>query len=85
MFFFTVMMFFGCNLLSVNPFKGISMKNKNLKQDQKLLMFIVINLYFFRLVLKQVNAVVAVIISMTHMQNCVLVMLLKTLISKFLI
>ena len=29
------------------------------------------------LVLKQVNAVVAVIISMIHMQNCVLMMLLK--------
>ena len=29
--FFTVMMFFGCNLLSVNPLKGISMNNQECK------------------------------------------------------
>ena len=41
------------------------------------------NLYFLLLVLKQANAVVVVIISMIHMQTCVFLMLLKTLISKY--
>ena len=40
---------------------------------------------FSLLVLKQVNAVVVVTISMIPMQNCVFLMLLKTLIWKFLI
>ena len=34
-------------------------------------MLLVMNLYFFLLVLKQVNAVVVVMISMIPMQNCV--------------
>ena len=33
-------------------------------------MLIVMSLYFILLVLKQVNAVVVVTISMTHMQKC---------------
>ena len=38
---------------------------------------------FFLLVLKQVNAVVVVTISMNHMQNCVFLMLLRILILKY--
>ena len=36
------------------------------------------NLYFFLLVLKQVNAVVVATKSIIHIQNCVLMMLLKS-------
>ena len=45
--------------------------------DRKLLMLLVKNLCFFLLVLKQVNAVAAVIILMIHMENYVFLMLLK--------
>ena len=44
---------------------------KNVKQEQKLFMLIVMSLYFSLLVLKQVNAAVAVTISIIHMQKCV--------------
>ena len=46
-------------------------------QDQKLLILILMSLYFILLVLKQVNAVVVVTISMIHMQKCEFLMLLK--------
>ena len=48
-FFFANMMFFGCNLPSVNSLKCISMNNQECTQisDHKLLMLTVKNLYFF--------------------------------------
>ena len=67
------MMFFGCNLLSVNPLKCFSMSNQEFIVRPEIVMLIVI------------NTVVVVIILMIHMQNCLSLMLLKTLISKFLI
>ena len=48
-------------------------KPETINVDEKLL--IVMSLYFILLVLKQVNAVVVVTISMIHMQKCVFLML----------
>ena len=75
--FFTTMMFFGCILSSINPLKSISLNNQECKVRPKIVNFnsdepVVL------LVLKQVNAMVVVIISIMHTQNCVLLMLLKT-------
>ena len=65
-------------LSSVNPLKCISMNNQECKVRPELSMSTLVSLYFFLLVLKQVNAVVVVIISMIPMENCVFLMLLKT-------
>ena len=79
-------MFFGCNLSSSNSLKYVSMNNwqckitpeiANANSDEPV--------FFSLLVLKQVNAVVVVIISLIHLQNYVFLMLLKTWISKYLI
>ena len=70
--FLTVMTFFSCNAL-----KNISMKN----QECKIKPYIIstpINLHFILTVFLQINAVVAVIILMTHMQNYVFLILLKS-------
>ena len=73
------MMFFSCNLSSVKPLECVSINN----QECKVSYFTEIpnvnskEPVFFLLVLKQVNAVVVVIISMTLMQICVFLMLLK--------
>ena len=45
-------------------------------------MLIVINLHFTRRVLKYINAVVVVIISMVHMQKFLFLMLLKNMNTK---
>ena len=63
------------NLLSAAPLSCISMNNQECKVRPH-----IVNLYgddpvFFLLVLKQVNAVVVVTISMIHMQKCVFLML----------
>ena len=50
-------------------------KPETINVDEKLL--IVMSLYFILLVLKQVNAVAAVTISMIRMQKCVFLMLEK--------
>ena len=76
--FFSKMMFFGWNLSSVNPLECVSMNNKECKVRPDVWMLIVTRLYFNLLVLKQVNEVVVVTISMMPKQNCVLLMLLKT-------
>ena len=69
--FFTTMMFSGCNLPSVNSLKCISLNNQVCKVRPQILN---VNseerVFFFLLVLKQVKAVVVVIISMIHIQNC---------------
>ena len=69
--FFTTMMFSGCNLQSVNSLKCISLNNQVCKVRPQI---VNVNseerVFFFLLVLKQVNAVVVVIISMIHNQNC---------------
>ena len=49
------------NLLNAVPLSCISMSNKSVKQDHKLLMLMEMSLRFFHLILKQVNVVVVVI------------------------
>ena len=72
----SLMMFLGCNLSSVNPLKCVSANNQECKGRIEI---VNVNsdktVFFFLLVLKQVNAVVLEIISMIHMQNCVFLML----------
>ena len=62
-------------LMGVTSLICISMTNKECKVRPELLMLIVVSLCFIILVLKQVNAVVVVTISMIHMQKCVFLML----------
>ena len=61
--------FTNTNSLNAIPLSCISMSNQELKQDYKLLMLMEMNLCFFDLVLKQVNGVAVVIISIIRMQN----------------
>ena len=65
--FVSAMMFFGCNLSSVNPLECISMGNQERKVRPEIIN--VNSLYFFLSVLKQTNAMVVATISMIHMQN----------------
>ena len=83
--FVSAMMFFGCNLSSVNPLECVSMNNQECKVRPEIVNANSDEPVFFHFSIKQVNAEVVVIISMIRMQNCVFLMLLKTLISKFLI
>ena len=61
--------FTNANSLNAIPLSCISMSNQELKQDYKLLMLMEMNLCFFDLVLKQVNGVAVVIISIIRMQS----------------
>ena len=74
------MMLFGCNLSKVNPLKCISMNNQECKIRPEIVnvMLIVMSLYFILLVMKLVNALAVVTISMIHMLKCVFLMLSKT-------
>ena len=78
--FISAMMFFGCNLSNVNSLKCVSMNNQECKVRPEIVNVNSDEPVFFLLVLKQVNAAVVVIISMIHLQNCVFLRLLKTLI-----
>ena len=49
------------NLLNAVPLSCISMSNKSVKQDHKLLMLMEMSLRFFHLILKQVHVVGVVI------------------------
>ena len=71
------MMVFGCNLSSVNTLECVSMNNEEYNVRPEIVNVNSKELIFFLLVLKQVNAVVVVIISMNRIQSCVFVMLLK--------
>ena len=73
--FISAMMFFGCSLPSVNSLKCISMNNQECKVRPQIVNVNGDDPVFFLLVLKQVNAVVVVTISMIHMQKCVFLML----------
>ena len=81
--FVSAMMFFDCNLSSVNPLECVSMNNQESKARPE-----IVNVnskepaFFSFLILVQVNAVVVAIISMTRMQNCVFLILLKIKMSK---
>ena len=83
--FISTMMFFGCNLSNENSLKCISTNDQECKVRPEVVNVNSDEIVFFLLILKQANAVEVVIISMIHMENCVFLMLLKTLISKFLI
>ena len=77
-FFFTGLAFLSTFLfLSVNLLSCISMKNQECKVRPQIFNLNRDELCFFRLVLKQVNAVVVATILIIHIQNCVFLMLLK--------
>ena len=63
------------NLLSAAPLSCISINNQECKVRAQIMNVNIEEPVFFPSVLKQVNSVVLVIISMTHMQNCVFLML----------
>ena len=63
------------NLLSAAPLSCISINNQECKVRAQIVNVNIEEPVFFPSVLKQVNSVVLVIISMTHMQNCVFLML----------
>ena len=65
-------------LSSVNPLKCISMNNQECKVRPEIFNVNSDEPIFYPLVLKQVNAVVVVTITMIPVQNCVFLMLLKT-------
>ena len=68
--FISVITFFGCGQPSVNSLKCISMTNEECKVRPQVRLPV-----FYLLVLKEVNEVVVVTISVTHMQKCVFLML----------
>ena len=76
-FFFTGLAFL-LTLTSVNMLSCISMNNQECKVRPQIVNVNGDDPVFFLLVLKQVNAVVVVTISMIHMQKCVFLMLQKT-------
>ena len=61
--------------LSATPLKCVSMTNQECKVRPEIVNFNSDGLYFILLMLKQANALVAVKISMIHMQKCVFLML----------
>ena len=63
------------SLVSTTPLSCISMNNQACKVRPEIINVIVMSLYFILLVLKQVNAVVVVTVSMIHMQKYVFLML----------
>ena len=63
------------SLVSTTPLSCISMNNLACKVRPEIVNVSVMNPYFILLVLKQVNVVVAVTISMIHMQKYVFLML----------
>ena len=63
------------SLVSTTPLSCISMNNQTCKVRPEIINVIVMSLYFILLVLKQVNAVVVVTVSMIHMQKYVFLML----------
>ena len=73
--FISAMIFFGCNLSSVKSLKCISFSNRECNVRPEI---VNVNskesVFFFLLVLKQVNVAVVEIISMIQMQNCVFLM-----------
>ena len=82
--FISTMMFFG-SLSSVNPLECVSMNNQECKVRPEIVNVNSDEPVFFPFSIKTSNAAVVVIISMIYMQNGVFLMLLKTLISMFLI
>ena len=75
--FFTGLAFLS-TLTSVNLLSCISMNNQECKVRPQIVNVNGDDPVFFLLVLKQVNAVVVVTISIIHVQNCVFLMLLRS-------
>ena len=73
--FISVIIFFGCGQPSVNSLKCISMTNEECKVRPQVAHANSDKPVFYLLVLKEVNEVVVVTISVTHMQKCVFLML----------
>ena len=84
--FVSTMMFFGCNLSSINPLECVSMNNQKCKLRPE-----IVNansyepLFYLFSIKKKVNVGVVETILMIPMQNCVFLMFLRTLRLKFLI
>ena len=74
--FVSAIIFFGCNLSSVNPLEFVSMNNQKCKVRPEIVSVHSNEAVFFPLVSEKVNAVVVIMISMIPMQNCVSLMLL---------
>ena len=74
---FSTALLFLSSLVSTTPLSCISMINQYVKQDQKLLILIVMSLYFILLVLEQANVVVVAIILLIHMHKYVFLTLEK--------
>ena len=70
---------------TVTPLRCIAMTDKECKVRPQIVNINSDEPDFILLVLKQVNTVGVVTISMFHMQQCVLLMLLKTKMLKYLI
>ena len=76
--FVSAMMFFGCNLSSINPLECVLINNQECKVRPKIINVNSDEPVFYGFILKQVSAVVVVKISMVPVQNCAFLMLLKT-------
>ena len=75
--FVSAIMFFGCSLSSVNPLECVSINNQKCQVRPEIVNVNSNEPIFFLIVLKQVNAVVVVTISVIPAYNCVFLMLLK--------
>ena len=71
-------MFFSCNVLNVNSLECISMSNQEFKVRPEIINNNSDEPSIYPYIVKQVNAVVVVIISMIHMEKCVFLILWKT-------
>ena len=71
------MMFFGCNLPSVNSLKYISMNNQECKERPQIVNVNSEEPVFFPISIKTSKYSSVVTLSMIRMQNCVFLMLLK--------
>ena len=75
--FVSTMMFFGCNLSSVNPLECVSMNNQECKVRSEIVNVNSNEPLFYPFSIKTSKQVVVVIIFMIPMQNCVFLMWLK--------
>ena len=75
--FVPAMIFLCCSLSNVNPLECISVNNEECQGSTEIVNVNSDEPVFFFLLLKQVYALVVVIISMIPMQNCVFLILLK--------
>ena len=78
-------MFFGCNSSCINPLECASMNNQECKVWLEIVNVNSNEPVSYPFSIKTIKCSGSVIISMIPMQNCVFLMLLRTLISKFLI